>query len=787
MAGNRPAARANTSRYRPTLLGTVAWFAVAGAASAQQIDIPAPAGSDRFGAGVHVLANGNVVVFDCGNVETGIGSVSLYRPDGSRISTLTGTVAGDCIGSGGLREVGDGHFIVLSPDRRHEGLVGAGAVTWVDGELGLEGQVSAGNSLIGTSMHDRIGHREGILVLGNGNYLVHSVAWDNGDAADAGAVVWADGNTGIAGPVSAANALVGTRTYDAVGSVGGWGYTTTELASGDYVVLSPNLDLDGRPDAGAVTFGSGSSGIRGEVGADNSLVGAQAADRIGERRVVLLADGRYVLVSPYVDRGSTADVGALTWIDGPGPLHGTVNGDNSLLGLHADDQLGRVLELANGNLAVGVPLFGPDDVGAVLVLASDALPTGVLDPGPALRGSQTGDRVGSRLEALANGHFVTATRTWRNGSQANAGAVTWVDGWTGLAAEVAPDNSLVGSLAGDAIAEKLVVLPDSRYAVISPYWSSPTVYRAGAVTIGDGQGGRFGPLSVANSLTGGRANDLVGYGGVTVLENGNLAVLSPRWSSDDALWAGAVTWMAADLPVVGPASSANSLVGGAFQDGSGMRLFALANGHLVAAAPGWDHGATADVGAITWIDGTSGLAGAISADNSLIGTNTGDFPIETFFGSPVVWPLANGNYVVNAKWWDGWGGLLPDQGAVIWRDGRHGTSAMIAPGIALVGTVEADAVGDVHVHGNHYVVTAPGFDGAGVLNGGAVALLRGGQATTGPLQPSFAVFGTTTVTEVSDRLRYAYDPARDLLVVGRPADRIVSLLRIDLLLVSGFD
>ncbi len=74
-----------------------------------------------------------------------------------------------------------------------------------------------------------------------------------------------------------------------------------------------------------------------------------------------------------------------------------------------------------------------------------------------------------------------------------------------------------------------------------------------------------------------------------------------------------------------------------------------------------------------------------------------------------------------------------------------------------------------------------------MLNGGAVALLRGGYATTGPLHPDFAVFGMTTATEVGDQPRYVYDPVRDLLVVGRPADRMVSLLRIDPLLVSGFD
>ncbi len=758
MACSSPGPTAGARRFPALLIAVVACSVLVGAAVAQQIDIPAPDGSDRFGLGVHVLANGNIVVRDCGVFGTAVGSVSLFRPDGSRISTLTGSVAGDCIGGDGIREVGDSNFIVLSPSRRHEGLEGAGAVTWIDGETGLEGQVSAENSLIGTSADDRIGERGGILVLGNGNYIVQSTLWDNGDAVDAGAVVWAGGNVGIVGPISAANALVGTRLHDVVGSWGGLHHTITELPSGDFVVRSPIVDLDGLPDAGAVTFGSGSTGIRGEVGIDNSLVGAQAGDQVGLTEIVLLSEGRYVVGSPFADLGATPDVGALTWIDGPMPLQGSVNPDNSLFGLHEGDRLGGawVLPLANGNVAIGVPSFGPDDVGAVLLFQSDALPTGVLDPTSALLGSQPGDRVGGTLRALPNGHFVTATRNWRNGSAANAGAVTWVDGWTGLAAEVAADNSLVGSRAGDTIAEKLIVLPDSRYVVISPYWSSPTVNRVGAVSVGDGEGGLVGPVSAANSLVGGQPSDLIGYGGVTVLANGNLAVLSPRWSRDDAFWAGAVTWMAAAEPVVGPVSIANSLVGSSFQDGLGMRLFALANGNLVVAAPAWDHRDIADIGAIIWIDGSSGLTGAISPANSLIGTNTGDFPINTFWGSPVVWPLANGNYVVNAKGWDG---VLVDRGAVVWADGRRGITGVLSADIALIGTRTADALGDVHVHGNHFVVAAPGFTGAGVLDGGAIALLRGGHATTGQLHANFAVFGMNAIPEVGDQLRYAYDPS----------------------------
>ena len=39
-------------------------------------------------------------------------------------------------------------------------------------------------------------------------------AWSNGAVANAGAVTWGDGTTGIVGAVSAANSLVGTTASD---------------------------------------------------------------------------------------------------------------------------------------------------------------------------------------------------------------------------------------------------------------------------------------------------------------------------------------------------------------------------------------------------------------------------------------------------------------------------------------------------------------------------------------------------------------------------------------------
>ncbi len=61
-----------------------------------------------------------------------------------------------------------------------------------------------------------------------------------------------------------------------------WG-KVIELTNGNYVVISPEWDLDGtHPDVGAVTWGSGTTGIAGPISASNSLVGASASAPVGD-------------------------------------------------------------------------------------------------------------------------------------------------------------------------------------------------------------------------------------------------------------------------------------------------------------------------------------------------------------------------------------------------------------------------------------------------------------------------------------------------------------------------
>src|SRR5207245_1793323 len=100
-------------------------------------------------------------------------------------------------------------------------------------------------------------------VLNNNNYVVVSPNW-NGQL---GAVSWGSGTNGSSGIVSNSNSLVGATTGDQVGSSG-----IVQLSNGNYVVDSPTWHFNSQTaDAGAVTWGNGSSGARGTVGTSNSL------------------------------------------------------------------------------------------------------------------------------------------------------------------------------------------------------------------------------------------------------------------------------------------------------------------------------------------------------------------------------------------------------------------------------------------------------------------------------------------------------------------------------------
>lgn len=713
------------------------------AANAAQLDIAGPPASSAFGTGVFVLRNGNIVVTDPG-WNAGAGAVHLYSPVGVLISSLTGDSAGDQVGIGGLDGkggvalLGNGHFVVSSPSWDSSTNVNVGAVTWVDGSTGISGVVSSANSLVGTRANDSIGNF-GITVLGNGNYVVSSASWDNGATQDAGAVTWGNGSSGRSGPVSASNSLVGTSASDAVGNAG-----VTALSNGNYVVASASWSNGAVADVGAATWGNGAAGSVGAVSAGNSLIGTTRDDHVGIFGIVALTNGNYVVVSTDWDNTAAfaADVGAVTWADGATGLAGAVSPGNSLVGTTgrtlfpavSGDQVGHggVTALRNGNYVVATPGWdsGPGvDLGAATWADGRVPLSGEISLANSLLGSRANDRVaGFGVFALTNGNYVVASG-WSDATLgAGVGAATWADGTTGIAGRVSRTNSLTGASAGDAVGfGGVTALSNGNYVVRSPRWAFGPNLEAGAVTWGDGSTGRTGAVSASNSLHGRSTNDRVGDFGVTALDNGHYVVSSDLWNNAEVGFipqVGAVTWANGIVGLAGAVSSANSLVGTSADDRVGdagiaaiSGVTALRNGHYVVRSPFWDNGAIADVGAVTWANGSTRRSEAVAPGNSLIGSASGDRVggVNDSLGGGSVTALSDGNYVV----------------------------------------------------------VSPAWDNGAAADAGAVTLLHGEAGGLGTILPSNSVRGT--VAGAGSGLVFGYDAARKQLAVGRPAGNILSL------------
>jgi hypothetical protein len=135
--------------------------------------------------------------------------------------------------------------------------------------------------MVGSHTNDRIGSGGSINV--NNNFAVLSPSWDNGSVTDAGAVTWINSLTGSGGVVSSSNSLVGSTNGDNIGNNVS---LTNFFTNPNYIVRSSNWDNGTTVNAGAVTFGNGSTGVTGTITTCNSVPG-------------LIASGGSTLVSAY--------------------------------------------------------------------------------------------------------------------------------------------------------------------------------------------------------------------------------------------------------------------------------------------------------------------------------------------------------------------------------------------------------------------------------------------------------------------------------------------------------
>ena len=699
-----------------------------------QFDLVDPAGGVVSGRATF-LPSGNVVIV--GNQSLLFNATTAYlfnATTGAHISTLTD-------GEGSVTVLTDGNYLISSPFWRN-----VGAVTWGSGVTGVSGTRSAANSLVGSRVGDSFSKDQSpngsaggmasfittvtqkVTVLSNGNYIVDTPGWDNGADVNAGAVTWGDGSKGVSGAISASNSLIGVRATPLVNGnyvVGGSGRTawvdgtkgatandftftsTNSLAGSGTVTALTNGNYVVSTDKG-VTLGDGTKGVSGEITAANSLVGTDVGNSVSG--VIALTNGNYVVRSPGWDNGADVDAGAVTWGDGTMGVTGNISAANSLIGSQVNDSVGgndsnnnTIIPLANGNYVVHSRLWDNGrviDAGAVTWGDGSKGTSGVVDVTNSLVGSQANDKLGgtdfsSFITALTNGNYVVSSSLWDNGAVVDAGAVTWGDGTKGTSGVITAANSLIGSQPDDfkhfqvestfTITYPIVVaLSNGNYVVSTPYWNNGTIVDAGAVTWGDGTKGISEAVSTAISLVGAQTKDYVGSDGVTPLTNGNYVVRSPNWDERGFLDAGAVTWGDGSKGIRGAVSPDNSLVGSNFYDYVGANSFQrgpngvfspiividnvteLANGNYVV-----DSG-----GAVTWGDGTKGISGAISKENSFV------------YGD--VSALPNGNYVVSDPSHDE--GAAEYVGVITLLNGTTGRTLdgvnAITPQNSLTGTVD---------------------------------------------------------------------------------------------------
>lgn len=745
---------------------------------------------DNVGSGgVQVIANGNFVVrsplwdnggqSDAGAVTWGSATTGFIDGPSALLSSdnsLVGTSSNDAVGSNAVTLLTNGHYLVRSPEWDN-GPSNVGAVTWCNGLTGTTGDVSLGNSLIGSQADDMVGGGE-IAVLTNGNYVVQSIFWD-GALLDVGAVTWCNGGNGIpygeSGPgvaVSTANSLVGGTNYDLVGSSG-----VTALTNGHYVVASSywNNPMGAITDAGAVTWCDGGTGRAGTVLPTNSLTGSVNQDQVGRDGVTALTNGSYVVCSAAWNHpaGPVSKAGAVTWCDGqsgipagePGPGV-PVSATNSLVGTSVQDYVGShlVLALTNGNYVIRSPSWNDPgtavtDVGAVTWGSGTSGVVGAISAANSLIGTSPYDVVGlTGITALTNGNYVVRSREWRNGTAMDAGAVTWGNGSTGVKGAVSAANSLIGAKAGDNIGgDGVIPLTNGHYVVVSPFWDSPSATGEdhGAVTWGNGSSGIKGLVSAANSLVGGTNSDRVGNSGVTALTNGNYVVASRDWDNPagPVTEVGAATWGNGNSGIKGLVSATNSLIGGFSGDSIGSAgVIALKNGHYVVCSPYWDNPATTadQAGAVTWGSGTAGIKGLVSAANSLVGTSNNDV-----LGNGGVTALANGDYVVFSGIWDNPVNPMMDSGAITLGNGTTGiTGPVIAANSVLGGT---DNQGTSLTFGydrvrEQLIVGRPGDLTVTRMGNLFRALSKTGSAAPGALDISFGTPGTAAINEAGAML-----------------------------------
>lgn len=238
-------------------------------------------GGDAVGnGGITVLSDGSYAVgshywdSNPATKSNDIGAITFCPSTGCTgtidpADSIIGAQAGDQVGYGWISKLSGDAFIITHYFWGNGTALKAGAVTYCSNIAACQNTTAQlSNSLVGDQ--DKSGDGGNFLtplVLSNGAYLVGSYSWDNGAETQAGELTWCP-STGCQNMViSTTNSLVGSTTYDWVGS------EMQEVGDGYYVARTSGWQKGSIAGAGAVTLCDITTGCSGVITSTNSVLG----------------------------------------------------------------------------------------------------------------------------------------------------------------------------------------------------------------------------------------------------------------------------------------------------------------------------------------------------------------------------------------------------------------------------------------------------------------------------------------------------------------------------------
>jgi len=573
----------------------------------------------------------------------------------------------------------NGDFVIAEPGDDSNG-ENSGAVHLYSGATGQRI-----NSIYGETAHNQIGS-DGILSLPLDRFAIFSGQDDTATLTNNGSVIIAN-SLG-----QEIHRIEGDQSGDHIG------YDAfLRLANGNFVVASSADQIDGIAYAGSVMLINARTG---EV--IKRLTGSVYYDRFGRGQLKTLPNGNFVFSSPGVSVDGRQMAGIVVLADGTsGQVIARFAGQtrNALLGsggLKILDSSDFLIVSYNDNTD------GFEDNGSVILVDGN---TGQAKARIDGTSNQELLGYGGAVTSLPNGNFVIV------------GKIGWLTNNTkGVARLVDANLREISRIAGDGSTDRIgsrgiAVLPNGNYLIISPEDSDDTVrsrWYDGSIIMVDSSSGRE-ICRIKGSWAGGISSDMLGSGGIRVLPSGNFVIVSP----------------VDDVPGrehVGSAILANGencreisrIEGkhGADRYGlSGVKVLKENNNYVVGGS--WADNLNGDIqstGVAVLVDAITGREiSRIGGDNSFdhIGERTNI--------------LANGNFLVLSSHDDSSG--FVDNGSIVMMDGRTGEQIFRLAGHQSDQFLGSESIVH-HPTENYFVVGAPKTDKNGLVNTGAVYLVR---------------------------------------------------------------